>query len=46
VVGEGQRVVGVLRDVDALRFVAHVARTAKRPTQPRSHDAGGKVVLP
>jgi CBS domain-containing protein len=34
VVGEGGSVVGLLRDVDALRFVAHVARTGKRPTSP------------
>jgi len=31
VVGDEFQVVGVLRDVDALRFVAHVARTGKRP---------------
>jgi CBS domain-containing protein len=35
VVGEGRLVVGILRDVDALRFVAHVARTGKRPTPTR-----------
>lgn len=34
VVGEGLRVVGVLRDLDALRFVAHVARTSERPSPP------------
>jgi len=32
VVGDGRRVVGVLRDVDALHFVAHVARTGTRPS--------------
>jgi CBS domain-containing protein len=31
VVGDRLQVVGVLRDVDALRFVAHVARTGSRP---------------
>lgn len=31
VVGRGRRVVGVLRDVDALHFVAQVARTGTRP---------------
>jgi CBS domain-containing protein len=31
VVGDGRRVVGVLRDVEALRFVAYVARTGQRP---------------
>jgi hypothetical protein len=31
VVGDGLLVVGVLRDVDALRFVAYVARTGNRP---------------
>jgi len=31
VLGEDREVTGVLRDVDALRFVAHVARTGLRP---------------
>jgi predicted transcriptional regulator len=31
VVGDGRRVVGMLRDVDAMHFVAHVARTGTRP---------------
>jgi len=31
VVSDGLQVVGVLRDVDALRFVAHIARTGSRP---------------
>ncbi len=31
VVGEGRVVVGVLRDIDALRFVSYVARTGSRP---------------
>jgi len=35
VVGDGRIVVGVLRDVDALHFVAHVARTGKRPASKR-----------
>jgi CBS domain-containing protein len=35
VVGEGRLLVGMLRDVDALRFVAHLARTGKRPAPTR-----------
>jgi predicted transcriptional regulator len=33
VIDDGGIVVGVLRDVDALRFVAHVARTGQRPSE-------------
>ena len=36
VVGDRLLVVGVLRDVDALRFVAHVARTGSRPAPERA----------
>jgi hypothetical protein len=37
VLGEGREVVGTLRDVGALRFVAYVSRTGLRP--PRDHAA-------
>ncbi len=36
VVGEGRAVVGILRDIDALRFVAHVSRTGLRPAVERA----------
>jgi CBS domain-containing protein len=36
VVGDGQNVVGVLRDVDALHFVSYIARTGMRPTPERA----------
>ena len=38
-VGEGLRVVGVLRDVDALRFVAYVARSGGLPAFGRTGSA-------
>lgn len=36
VVGEGRAFVGVVRDVDALRFVAYVSRTGLRPRFERA----------
>jgi hypothetical protein len=36
VVGPDRDVVGTLRDVDALRFVAYVARTGMRPAWGRA----------
>jgi predicted transcriptional regulator len=36
VVGTGRTVVGTLRDIDALRFVAHVSRTGMRPPLERA----------
>jgi hypothetical protein len=37
IVGDEGEVVGLLRDVDAMRFVAHVTRTGTRPA--RDHAA-------
>jgi predicted transcriptional regulator len=34
VLGQGRTFVGVVRDLDALRFVAHVSRTGSRPEMP------------
>jgi CBS domain-containing protein len=36
VISDGLAVVGILRDLDALRFVAHVARTGARPRPERA----------
>jgi CBS domain-containing protein len=36
VISDGLAVVGILRDLDALRFVAHVARTGARPSPERA----------